>query len=78
MKARRRGRVLMLIENVPLTKDPRLRRQATALLDAGFEITVICRRDPRNRDCVPGVRVLQYPAPPEGTGLLAFGWEYAY
>src|ERR1039457_7711915 len=68
----RRPRVLMLIENVPLARDHRLRKQAAALLASRFEVTVICQRDPRNKACVPGVRVLEYPAPPEGSGLLAF------
>jgi glycosyltransferase involved in cell wall biosynthesis len=71
-------RVLVLVENVPLARDHRLRKQAAALLASQFDVTVICRRDPRNKTCVPGVRVLQYPAPPEGSSLLAFAWEYAY
>jgi glycosyltransferase involved in cell wall biosynthesis len=74
----RRRRVLMLIENVPLARDHRLRKQAAALLASQFEVTVICRRDPGNKACVPGVRVLEYPAPPEGSGLLAFAGEYGY
>lgn len=78
MTSRRRPRVLALVENVPLARDHRLRKQARALLASGFDVTVICRADPRNKTCVPGVRVLQYPAPPEGTGLLAFAVEYGY
>src|SRR5450759_1671561 len=74
----RRPRVLMLIENVPLARDHRLRKQAAALLASRFEVTVICRRDPGNKACVPGARVLEYPAPPEGSGLLAFAGEYGY
>jgi glycosyltransferase involved in cell wall biosynthesis len=75
---RRKPRVLALVENVPLARDHRLRKQARTLLASGFDVTVICRADPRNKTCVPGVRVLQYPAPPEGTGLLAFAVEYGY
>jgi glycosyltransferase involved in cell wall biosynthesis len=70
--------VLVLVENVPLARDHRLRKQAAALLASQFDVTVICRRDPRNKTCVPGIRVLEYPAPPEGSSLLAFAWEYAY
>jgi glycosyltransferase involved in cell wall biosynthesis len=72
------ARVLMVIENAPLARDPRLRRQAAALLADQFMVTVICRRDPRNKACVPGVRVLQYPGPPEGASLPAFALEYLY
>jgi len=68
----------MLIENVPLGVDHRLRKQTRTLLDLGFDVTVICRGHPRNKVSVPGVRVLQYPAPPEGTGMLAFAVEYGY
>lgn len=77
-RASRRPRILMITENVPLGADHRLRKQARTLLDREFDVTVICRRHPRNKICVPGVRVLQYPAPPEGTGLLAFAVEYGY
>jgi glycosyltransferase involved in cell wall biosynthesis len=73
-----RRRVLMIVESLPLARDPRLRRQAEVLLGDGFDVTVICRSDPANRTCVPGARVLEYPAPPDGSGPLAFGFEYAY
>ena len=75
---KRKPRVLMLIENVPLAIDHRLKKQASTLVTSGFEVTVICRSHPRNKTCIPGVRVLQYPSPPEGTGLLAFAVEYGY
>jgi len=68
----------MIVENVPLARDHRLRKQAGSLLEAGCSVTVICRRDGRNRDCVPGARVLDYPAPRDGSGPLAFAWEYLY
>jgi glycosyltransferase involved in cell wall biosynthesis len=68
----------MVIENVPLARDHRLRKQAAALLAEDFDVTVICRRDPGNRSCVPGARLLQYPAPPEGSSLPAFAFEYLY
>lgn len=76
--AKSKPRVLALVENRPLASDHRLKKQARTLLANGFDVTVICRSDPRNKTCVPGVRVLQYPAPPEGKGLLAFAVEYGY
>jgi glycosyltransferase involved in cell wall biosynthesis len=74
----RKPRILVLVENVPLGIDNRLKKQVRTLLASGFDVTVICRRDPRNKTCVPGVRVVQYPSPPEGEGLLAFMVEYGY
>lgn len=77
-ESRRSPNVLILIENIPLAIDHRLKKQAAALLSNQFQVTVICRRDPRNKTCIPGIRVLEYPAPPEGSSLLAFAWEYIY
>jgi glycosyltransferase involved in cell wall biosynthesis len=74
----RRSRVLMVVEGLALARDPRLRRQAESLLADGFAVTVICRADPANKTCVPGARVLEYPAPQEGSGPLAFAAEYLY
>jgi capsular exopolysaccharide synthesis family protein len=71
-------RVLMLVENLPLARDHRLLKQTAAMLASGFQVTVICRRHPGNKTCLPGVRVLSYPSPPEGSGLLAFAVEYTY
>jgi len=74
----RRRRVLMIVEGLPLARDPRLRRQAEVLLGDGFDVTVVCQSDPANSGCVPGARVLEYPAPPDGSGPLAFVFEYMY
>lgn len=71
-------RVLMLVESVSLARDHRLRKQAAALVHDGFDVTVICRRDPANAVCLPGVRVLDYTAPREGSSPLAFAAEYLY
>ena len=70
-------RVLLMVENVSLGRDHRLRKHATALVQAGMHVTVICRRDPGNHD-LPGVRVLDYPAPVDATTKLGFVREYLY
>lgn len=70
-------RVLLMVENVSLARDHRLRKHAAALTDAGMDVTVICPRDPGNYD-LPGVRVLDYPAPAEGGSKLGFVREYLY
>lgn len=71
------ARVLLMVENVSLARDHRLRKHASALVAAGMSVTVICRRDPGNA-AVPGVRVLDYPAPTDATSKLGFVWEYGY
>jgi glycosyltransferase involved in cell wall biosynthesis len=71
------GHALLVVENVSLARDHRLRKQARSLRDAGYEVTVICRRDPGNR-ALPGVRVLDYPAPRDASSRAGFVWEYSY
>jgi glycosyltransferase involved in cell wall biosynthesis len=70
-------RVLLMVENVALARDHRLRKHAAALVAAGLSVTVVCRRDPGNRG-VPGVRVFDYPPPRDGTSKLGFAREYLY
>lgn len=70
-------RVLLVVENVSLARDHRLRKQVDALHGAGYAVSVICRRDPANR--VPaGVRLVDYPAPTESGSALGFVREYLY
>jgi glycosyltransferase involved in cell wall biosynthesis len=72
------NRVLLMVENVSLARDHRLRKHAAALIEAGFEVTVICPRHPGNAGCVPGARVLDYKPPRDGSSKLGFVREYLY
>jgi glycosyltransferase involved in cell wall biosynthesis len=65
-----------MVENVPLGRDHRLRKHAAALVAAGMRVTVICRKDPGNREN-PAVRVFDYPAG-DGASKLGFMLEYAW
>jgi glycosyltransferase involved in cell wall biosynthesis len=73
----RPGRVLMMVENVALARDERLRKQVGALVSEGYRVSVICPRDPANREC-GGVRIRDYRAPTEAGSKLGFVREYAY
>ncbi len=74
------GRVLLVIENVSLARDHRARKQAGSLAAHGYDVTVICRRDPRNRSYadLAGVRILEFPAPAETASKIGFLWEYGF
>jgi glycosyltransferase involved in cell wall biosynthesis len=80
MQPSRGKRILMLLENNPYPRDGRVRREANALTDAGFDVTVICPASPGQprREMVRGVRVYRYPEPRPGDGLLGYLWEYGY
>ena len=66
----------MLLENFPYPDDPRVSREARALVAAGHEVTVIAPRAPGQprREIVAGVRVRRFWLPTTGssaTGVLA-------
>jgi glycosyltransferase involved in cell wall biosynthesis len=73
----RRPRILLLVENVSLARDHRLRKQAETLVANGFDVSVICRSDPGNRR-LPDVRVYEYAAPADATSKIGFVREYGY
>jgi len=74
------GRVLMLVENNWYPQDFRVRREARALAEAGYQVTVISpkRSGQRWRETVDGVHVYRYPAPPQTSGLIGYVFEYGY
>jgi glycosyltransferase involved in cell wall biosynthesis len=80
MKESTKSRILMLLENLPYPQDVRVRREATALVAAGYSVSVICPLDAGqlSRDIVNGVRVYRYAAPPSANGFLGYLWEYGY
>ena len=70
--------ILLIVENVALSVDQRVRKQVPSLLAAGHHVTVITRRAPGNAAWRerPGLTVLEYPAPPESEGLRGYLVEY--
>lgn len=75
-----RGRhVAVLVENVSLADDNRLRKQVDVLLIRGYRVSVVTKRDTANEAFrhIPGLRVVEYPAPPEGASTVGHLSEYA-
>ena len=68
----------MLLENCGYPRDPRVRREATALTGAGYRVSVICPAAPEEPryEVVDGVAVYRYAASPDGQGLLGYAREY--
>jgi glycosyltransferase involved in cell wall biosynthesis len=73
-------RVLLLVENNTYPFDFRVRREALALRDAGYEVSVIAPRGASQPwiEEVDGIRVYRFPAPPGGAGLLGYAFEFGY
>ena len=74
------GRVLMLVENNSYPEDIRVRCEARALVEAGYQVIVIspARRGQRWRETVDGVVAYRYPAPPPATRFMGYLLEYGY
>jgi glycosyltransferase involved in cell wall biosynthesis len=74
-------RVLMLIENLSFPMDRRMRQEASALLRAGYEVSVICPRgercDRKLFEIVEGVRVYRYPLW-QARGAVGYLVEYSW
>ncbi|MCP4962119.1 MAG: glycosyltransferase family 4 protein, partial [Actinomycetia bacterium] len=71
--------VVILLENLPVTRDRRVWREACALRDARFAVTTICPRSPGEpasfeRD---GVEIRTFPTASERSQVIGFVWEYA-
>lgn len=73
------GRVLMIVENLPVPFDRRVWSQARTLRRAGYEVSVIC---PKGRDAtegyaeIEGIHVYRHPQPFEAKGALGYPLEY--
>jgi len=76
----RRPHVVIIIENLPLRLDRRVRNESRALLDAGYSVSVICpKEEPHEPDRheIDGAVVHSYHAPEGAKGGLSYGWEFA-
>jgi glycosyltransferase involved in cell wall biosynthesis len=73
-------RVLLLVENNSYPFDFRVRREAQALLEAGYLVSVIAPRGVAQpwMENIDGVSVYRFPAPPGGVGVLSYAFEFGY
>lgn len=74
------SRVLMLLQNCSYPRDDRVRREAKALVAAGYQVSVIAPllSGQSWNDVVEGVRVYRFPAPRAAKGFVGYLWEYGY
>ena len=70
--------VAVVVENLPLGVDTRLRKQVEDLLAEGFRVTVVTMRHDDNEPYRhrSGLTLAEHPPPPEGRGTLGYLREY--
>jgi glycosyltransferase involved in cell wall biosynthesis len=74
------GRVLIIVENLPVPFDRRVWQEATALREAGYEVSIICpkgRGYQESEETINGIHIYRHPLPLEASGLVGFSLEYS-
>jgi len=75
------GKVLILVENLSAPFDQRVWREATALTQASYHVSVICPKgdgfDEASREVIHGVAIYRYRAVEAREGLVSFFLEFA-
>lgn len=77
----RRKSVLIIDENMSVPRDRRVMNEASALLEAGYRVSVICPTGPgaeARHEVIDGVSIYRYSAPKGGVGIIGYLREYAY
>ena len=71
-----RVRRVAIVVHAVFPGDPRVRRQSDALLDAGYEVDIICLRQAGQEpdEAIGGLRILRLPL---DRGFIGFAWHLA-
>jgi glycosyltransferase involved in cell wall biosynthesis len=81
VRERKIVRVLMIVENCPYLRDPRVRREGRTLAAAGYKVTVIAPKGDksfRGREIVDGVNVYRFPKLKSSSTIVGHLWEYFF
>lgn|SRR5208282_1538839 len=73
-------RVLMIVENNPYLRDPRVRNEARTLIAAGYRVSVICpgRRGERWHESIGAVDVYRFPSWSSTNNVWGYLTEYTF
>ncbi len=75
-------RVLIVVENLPVPLDRRVWLEATTLVAAGYEVSVICPKGrgwDKSYEVIDGVHIYRHEEPPEAhAGVLNYAREYLF
>jgi len=75
-----RGRILIIVENLPVPFDRRVWSEATTLARNGYEVSIIC---PKGKDAtasfevIDGIHIYRHPLPMDARGAFGYLAEYS-
>lgn len=77
------GKILIIVQNLPVPFDRRVWLEATTLKAAGYQVSVICPKGQHGKfqaghEVLDDVHIYRYPAPPEANGVLGYFFEFVY
>ena len=74
-------KVLIIVENLPVPFDRRVWKEARALNEGGYQVTVLCPRAKGYMDghvVLNGINIYRHPTTKEGNDLFGYLWEYGW
>ena len=74
-----RKKVLIIVENLPVPFDGRVWKEAVALQENGYTVTVLCPQGKgysKGHEVLSGVHIYRHPMPKEGNSALGYLVEY--
>lgn len=72
-------KILIIVENLPVPRDPRVWNEARSLRAAGYEVTVLCPKGKGYEapyELLDGIHIYRHPMPPEGASAFGHLFEY--
>src|ERR1017187_5844628 len=75
----RRGRVLIIVENLPVPFDRRVWSEATSLFRNGYDVSVICPKGKnalRSFEIIEGIHIYRHWVPREASSVAGYLVEY--
>jgi glycosyltransferase involved in cell wall biosynthesis len=78
--AHSRRHVLIIVQNLPVPFDRRVWLECKALIGAGYEVSVVCPKGPKDPgyEVIDGVEIHKYRPYPGGAGKVGYIFEYLY
>lgn len=75
------GRVLIIVENLPVPFDRRVWMEATTLQKAGYQVSVICPTGngfEETYEVIEDIHIYRHPLPPEESSVKGYLTEYSW